>query len=142
MPLPFFKVERFHIDLPTGSMDMLKVTCPRDKGSGSLACGKSHWVEPGPWRLCRKIEGQDGVIGHTHGRSCPYCFRASSVPVELRILEGQQELDTGDKPRKRDTRTPHMKKADREGGLRSGAVKGGVVKRKSRVVRRKKSSGR
>lgn len=76
--LPTFRVERFHIDEPKGSYDMLEVTCPRP------GCGLAHWVVGG-WTGIQPVEGRpEDPPAKVFGRACPYCFRASAVPPELR----------------------------------------------------------
>jgi hypothetical protein len=95
MPLPEYRVERFHIDLPDGSTDLFRVICPR--------CSRSFWVEPGPWRLIVPVMGRsEDPPAWPVGRTCPYavCGKVSAIPEDLQVRQGQQALATGDKPRR------------------------------------------
>lgn len=90
--LPDYLVERFHMDDENGSYDMLKVECPR--------CDGEFWVTPGRWLTLFAVKGREGEqLALVFGRSCPYCFKTSAVPEDLRI---QPKLGRKIRRRRRD----------------------------------------
>ena len=77
--LPEFEVERFHIDEPAGSYDMLQVRCPR--------CRAEFWVRL-TWRVLRPVMGaSDKPPAYPFGRNCPECCRAAAIPEQWRVVE-------------------------------------------------------
>lgn len=80
--LPTFAVERFHIDEPGGSYDMLKVVCQR------TGCKMEFWIKP-TWGIIRPVEGRPGdPPALPVGRNCPHCGRVSAIPEKYRIKWG------------------------------------------------------
>lgn len=73
-----FAVERFHIDEPAGSYDMLQVRCPR--------CRAEFWVRL-KWRVIYAVTGRDDdPPAYPVGRNCPECSKVSMIPEEWREI--------------------------------------------------------
>jgi hypothetical protein len=82
--LPPYEVQRFHIQDPSGSYDMLEIRCPR-KGCPA----PRFWVGLG-WRVIRPVDGaSDKPPAHPVGRTCPACGKASAIPPEWRTYEAE-----------------------------------------------------
>lgn len=80
--LPAYAVERFHIDEPGGSYDMLKVVCER------TGCKMEFWIKP-TWGIIRPVEGrEEDPPALPVGRNCPHCGRVSAIPVKYQIKWG------------------------------------------------------
>jgi hypothetical protein len=122
MALPEFKVEQVEIDERTGTHSRYAVICPR--------CGEDFWVKLS-WAVLRWVD-QDESQGRLFiiGRPCPWCSKTAAIPSDIRVTPSEPRSPRVVR-RRRDTRTPHMKIADKAGGLRTGNA-GRVVPKKKR----------
>lgn len=66
------RLPEFEVEISNDYDGWLLVTCPRDD------CGLTFLVERRPWTKTMHSKVKPEVV--LHGRSCPYCYRASRIP--------------------------------------------------------------